>query len=401
MACITKRRDRWVIDFYDQHGKRRWKTLREGTTKKSARDELRAIEEQVAKGIYLPTKKIPLFSEVAQDWIEYKKPNLRASTWGVYEGHVNKHFHDLECLKINRITTATVEQFITKRQEQRMHILTLRKVLVTLGQILSYAVRHRYIDHNPLREAERPRDQGKENETQKKIIILIPDQINALLDNVTIQSTTPKPISRKKLKMHNNTKQKYTMLFMLAIFSGARQGELLGLKWGDEDWENSQIHIKRTYNNGQFFATKTKASNRRIDLGPNVMTELKKWKLACPKSDLNLVFPNGAGNPIDHHNMVRRCFLPTLEAAELPRIRFHDLRHTYASLLIEQGENIKYIQTQLGHSNPTVTWNVYAHLMKPTNQESACRLENTVFGESGSKMVAETKKEVTANTVTP
>ncbi len=118
------------------------------------------------------------------------------------------------------------------------------------------------------------------------------------------------------------------------------------------------------------------------------MTELKKWKLACPKSDLNLVFPNGAGKPIDHHNMVRRCFLPTLEAAELPRIRFHDLRHTYASLLIEQGENIKYIQTQLGHSNPTVTWNVYAHLMKPTNQEAANRLENTIFETNVGKTVA-------------
>ncbi len=61
-------------------------------------------------------------------------------------------------------------------------------------------------------------------------------------------------------------------------------------------------------------------------------------------------------------------------------IRFHDLRHTYASLLIEQGENIKYIQSQFGHSSPTVTLNVYAHLMKPTNQEAVCRLENTVFG---------------------
>lgn len=181
--------------------------------------------------------------------------------------------------------------------------------------------------------------------------------------------------------MLNTSKKKYKMLFMLAIFSGARQGELLGLKWKDVDWENSQIHTQRTYNNGRFFVTKTKTSNRRIDLGPTVMTELKKWKLACPKSDLNLVFPNGAGKPIDHHNMVRRYFLPTVKAAELPSMRFHDLRHTYASLLIEQGENIKYIQTQLGHSNPTVTWNVYAHLMKSTNQEAACRLENTIFGD--------------------
>ena len=73
-------------------------------------------------------------------------------------------------------------------------------------------------------------------------------------------------------------------------------------------------------------------------------------------------------------------------------MRFHDLRHTYASLLIDQGENLKYIQTQLGHSSPTVTLNVYAILMKTTNQEAAYRLENSVFGESGSKMVAETKK---------
>jgi len=69
----------------------------------------------------------------------------------------------------------------------------------------------------------------------------------------------------------------------------------------------------------------------------------------------------------------------TKKRGGLPVIRFHDLRHTYASLLIEQGENIKYIQSQLGHSSPTVTWNVYAHLMKPTNQEAAERLEKTVF----------------------
>ena len=66
-------------------------------------------------------------------------------------------------------------------------------------------------------------------------------------------------------------------------------------------------------------------------------------------------------------NMVQRYFLPALKAADLPRIRFHDLRHSFASLLFEQGENIKYIQSQLGHSSPTVTLNVYAHLMNDQN----------------------------------
>ena len=184
---------------------------------------------------------------------------------------------------------------------------------------------------------------------------------------------------------------------MLAIFTGARQGELLGLKWSDVDWQNKQINIQRTYTKGRFFSPKTKTSNRKIDIGPAVTTELKKWKLACPKNEIDLIFPNEAGQPINYSNMVRRYFKPTLTAANVPRIRFHDLRHTYASLLIEQGENIKYIQNQLGHSSPTVTLNVYAHLMDKSNQESAHKLENTIFEKNGSKMVAETKRATDLN----
>ena len=380
MACITKRRGRWVIDFYDQYGKRRLKTLPKGATKGQAKEELRTIEDMLSKGVYLPHTKTPIFSEVAHDWLAHKKLKLRETTWEVYAGHVRNHFSDLDYLKINRITIASVEKFINDRQAQWMNLGTLRKILVTLGQILSYAVRHKYLDHNPLSEAERPRGQGKEKQDES-IRILTPAQLNAFLGQVD--------------------NQKYYILFMLAVFTGARQGELLGLKWGDIDWPACQINIQRTFNKGRFFATKTKSSNRKIDLGPMVVTELKKWKLACPQNSLDLVFPNGAGGPINYSNLVRRHYHPALKTAGLPRIRFHDLRHTYASLLINQGENLKYIQTQLGHSSPTVTLNVYAHLMKPTNQEAACRLENSVFGESGSKIVAGTKKGSRPSTLTP
>ena len=83
-----------------------------------------------------------------------------------------------------------------------------------------------------------------------------------------------------------------------------------------------------------------------------------------------------------------------MKKAEILRIRFHDSRHTFASLLIEQGENIKYIQSQLGHSSPDVTLRVYAHLMKPTNPKAALRLENTVFGVNGDQMETKTEKGV-------
>jgi integrase len=186
MACISKRRGRWVIDFYDQHGKRRWITLPEGTTKAKAKEELRAIEDQVNKKMIAPNAKALSFLEVAREWIEHKKLKLRETSWEVYEGHIRNHFDDLNYLKITRITIATVEKFITDRQVQGMNINTLRKILVTLGQILSYAVRHKYIDYNPLKEGERPGDNVHRNEVkdQENINVLNPAQINTFLTQV-------------------------------------------------------------------------------------------------------------------------------------------------------------------------------------------------------------------------
>jgi len=131
---------------------------------------------------------------------------------------------------------------------------------------------------------------------------------------------------------------------------------------------------------GHFFAPKTRESVRRIDLSPLVAKALAEWKLASKAqeiakkekhggeglpakyADLDLVFPNEEGGPMNYINMVQRHYRKALRDAEIPQIRFHDLRHTYARLLLLQVENVKYVQTQLGHSRPTVKSNVYAHL---------------------------------------
>lgn len=380
MAKVAKRRGRYILDFYDDKGKRRWETLPKRTTLKKAKEKLRKIEDELNKGVWLPSLKIPTFEDVSKAWLKYKKPNLRLSTWSVYDGHTKNHFNDIKHLKINRVNLGKIERWITDRQEAGMNISTLRKVIVSFNQIMAYAVRHRYIDHNPFADAERPRGQGKD-EGGAKINILKKKEIKAFLSAI------------KSLK--------YKTLFMLTIMSGARQGELLGLKWADLDLKNNQIKIRRTFNNQAWYKPKTRASKREIDLGPAMIRALKKWRLACPPNKFDLMFPNEAGHPLNHNNMVARHFNPALTKAKIDRIRFHDLRHTYASLLIDQGENIKYIQSQLGHSNPTVTFNVYAHLLNKTNPESALRLEESIFNTNGSKMVANTKKGVTANTVTP
>jgi len=366
MACIRKRRNRYVIDFYDNNGKRHWKTLKKGATLKEAKTELRNIEDQLDRGIYIPDKRIPTFQLVGQNWLQQKRQKIRESTWDMYERHLKLHFEEIDNLKINRITVATVESFISKRQNAQMNISMLRKLIVTFNQVMNYAVRHRLIDYNPVRDAERPKRHGIE---EKEVVsILLPQEIKAFLDEIK--------------------EQKYKVLFMLAVMSGARQGELLGLQWQEVDWENNQIRIKRTFNCRKWYQPKTKASNRSIDLGPSMMKELKKWKLACPGNKLKLMFPNEQGEPIEPTYLTRMQFYPALKAAGIKQIRFHDLRHTYASLLIKQGENLKYIQSQMGHANPSVTLNTYSHLFGTVNQEAACRLENTILEVSSSKMVA-------------
>ena len=126
-----------------------------------ATDKLREIEDHLRKGIYIPDKKIMIFKEVAHDWLDFKKSNVRNSTWEMYRGHIKHHFNDISKIKVNRITIASVEKFITTRQAQNMNLTSLRKIITTLNQILNYAVRHRYIDHNPVKDAERPRVKRK------------------------------------------------------------------------------------------------------------------------------------------------------------------------------------------------------------------------------------------------
>jgi integrase len=185
--------------------------------------------------------------------------------------------------------------------------------------------------------------------------------------------------------------QKERVLFMSAVFTGMRESELFGLKWNDIDWINSQIHVKRTYNHRRFYEPKSEASKRSIDVAPELVKELREWRLACPRNELNE----------DAANFLKRRFFPALVKAKLPKIRFHDLRHTYAALVWEQTKDVKYLQTQLGHSSIKMTMDTYGHLMNKTNKDAATRLGRAIFGDDGSKMVAETKKEITPSGVTP
>jgi integrase len=330
-----------------------------GSKKKDANIKKGELEKKVQQKIYRAPKNLPLFSDLADDWLN-SKLNIRDNTKEGYKGHIDNHLKPaFEDLKIDQITFAVVEKYTVSALQKGTTPATLRKTLTTLSGIMKYAMKHRYIDHNPVREIDRPTDK-RDGDQGEELIILQPKEILALVDAAETQ--------------------KDRALFMTAVLTGMRQGEILGLKWSDIDWINNQVHVKRSYNHGKFYDPKSKTSRRKIDLAPELVIELKKWKLACPKGELDLVFPNGAGNPENKSNLMRRRFYPALASASLEHMRFHDLRHTYAALLLDQGENIKYIQRQLGHSSIQVTMDIYGHLMSDVNQKAAIKLGERVFG---------------------
>ena len=358
MACITKRRGRYVIDCYDQNGKRYRKTLPLGITKKKARERLVELEKKISRHTFMHEKQTPLFSEVATDWLKWKEPNIRESTYEWLEGATKNHFTDLDKVKISHITTADVEKWATELQKIGLKQPTIKHMMKIFSQIMGYAVRHRLVDSNPVSDAVKPRRRPEDE--KKPATILTPEQIRALLNAVS--------------------DNQYHALLSTAIKTGCRKGELLGLKWKDVDFEKSKIHICRTYNHQRIFAPKTQGSIRAIDCPAALMVELRKYKIRSGGREESFVFSNSEGNPLSEAAVYTRLKRTVKSIGGPETIKFHDLRHLYASLLIAQGENVLYIQRQLGHSNPTITLNTYGHLMKQDNPEAAERLERALFG---------------------
>ena len=371
MACVRKRRGKWVIDFYDQFGKRHWETV--GTNKKEAENKLAQRLLEVDKETYRPENKTKTFSEVAETWYQTQVlPNKRQKTANYYRNILDNHLLPyFGKVKIARVTdVGLIERYMAKRLVEGVSKATINKAVTTLGTVMKYAVRRGFVDSNPVSYVQKLR-RGPEELSEDKHYL------------------TPKEI---RLFLSEAREDHYPLL-LTAILTGMREGELLGLMWTDIDWNAKQICVRRTLQGGRFYEPKTKTSKRRIDMTPELVSVLKKWKLRCPKGEHDLVFPAINGKPMDAVNMLKVYFYPTLRRSGLPKIRFHDLRHTYASLLIMQGEYPKYIQSQLGHSSINVTMDTYGHLMKATNQDAAKKLDATIFGSdlvaSGSKMVAE------------
>jgi integrase len=173
----------------------------------------------------------------------------------------------------------------------------------------------------------------------------------------------------------------YYPLFLLALRTGMRLGEILAVQWGDIDFGGRFIEVRRNLVGGRVTTTKS-TKRRRVDMSLKLTEALrdhqKARKAASLKAGRRLpswVFTNADGRPLDGDNLRHRVFYVLLEKAKLRQIRFHDLRHTYASLLIQNGESLAYVKEQLGHSSIQVTVDVYGHLVPSANRAAVDKLD--------------------------
>ena len=191
-------------------------------------------------------------------------------------------------------------------------------------------------------------------------------------------------------------------LFLCALHSGMRSEELAGLQWGDIDWNGKFLKVRRNFVRGRVGTLKTNNGRRRVDLSDELIETLsglrrtkQKEALARGRNEIpEWIFANRRGNPADMHNLKRRYFRKVLRNSGLRSIRFHDLRHTYASLLLAQGQPLTYVSQQLGHANPQITLKTYSQWIPNRTQREAVNRLPTLKSRRSRKMDDPTNHEV-------
>lgn len=366
MASIRKRtwqsrtgpKTAWVVDYADQHGKRRLKTF---ARKKEADAYLMLAGHEVRRGIHTPDSVSTTIAKAAHAFIKRceqgagrRGGELEQSTIRQYKQHVNLHIVPrVESEKLSKLNGPRVQALADQLVAELSPALA-RKVFTTFKSIIADAQAHGGIAHNPALSVKI----GSAGRRKRKVTIPTKDEVRILLSKAS---------------------GRWRPLIVAAVFTGLRASELRGLGWGDVDTKARAITVRRRADRwGKLGSPKTAESARTVPMTPMVVNALKAWRPDCPKGEHALVFPNGGGNVENLGNIANRglgplqieCGIvrPAQKGADgkplPPRAKYglHKLRHFYASWLIDQGFGPKRVQELMGHASIQMTFDTYGHL---------------------------------------
>jgi len=331
-------------------------------TKTNAQAALKKAEAEVASGTY-GMKASMTFSELSETWLESVRLDVKPATYSDYAIQVRVHLVPyFGKMKIDAITRADVDGYRSAKASEVKRVKRLNeetgkrewvevpystrrtnKALTVLGSIFRYAVEREYLERSPTRFMK------KIKEDRHEMAFLNPEEINRLLDACSPDF--------------------YPICFT-AIMTGLRQGELFGLKWSDVSFAEKVIHVRRTYHPTHGFGSpKSRKGERVVVMSPALADVLAGHKAKTGGGTDDLVFRNKDGKVIDYRNLRLSEYNKALDRAGLRRIRFHDLRHTHAALMIANPKvNVKLLQRQMGHADIGVTLNTYGHLLPDASE---------------------------------
>lgn len=302
--------------FYRVGKKPIFKTI--GPNRKEAEAVLAQTMSEVNNGTFYQAEEISL-NDFIDKWLEeYAAPRIKANTLYKYKNALQKHVrpvlghHYLSKISQNDIRALMTNLIKAKSAKTCNNILTMLKT------IFKYARRWGYIRVSPTEDVDKYRVEREE------IDFLRPDEINVLL---------------------KHCHEPFKTFLLTAVLTGMRKAELLGLQWGDVDFNSNTIFVKRSLKyrykakkkdekSWYFDTPKTKYSVRAVTMSPRLKEALEIHRITSPINEADLIFVNKEGNPLDPDNIIKREFQPALRMAGLRLVRFHDLRHTYTSLLI-------------------------------------------------------------------
>lgn len=291
-----------------------------------------------------------------EDWLDATRDTIRPSTWTRYAGMVRTHLvPHLGRIPLSKLAAGDVERMLRDMEGSPRTRHHARAILRTA---LARAVRHGLILRNAAGLAEPPRVEHREVEAWEAA------QVRTFLDAI---------------RGH-----RLEALFTVAVVTGLRQGELLGLRWSDVDLSGGTLTVRQSLQrvDGKMTAveTKTARSRRTVPMPELALSALRALRTAQEGGIGSLyVFTTASGGPL-YGTAVYREFMAAAEAARLPRIRFHSLRHTAASLLLAQGTHPRVVMEMLGHSTIALTMNTYSHVVPALERDAADRMNAILTG---------------------
>jgi integrase len=369
----------WLVRVYlgrdPQSGKRRYHNHTVNGNKKDAQRYLTEKLQEIDLGTFVEPSVVTV-GEYLDKWLmAAAKPRLTELTFQHYEDLLRRYVRPtLGNAKLGNVRPLDIQTLYTGMQDGGLSARVVRYTHAVLNSALKQAVKWRLMPQNPAAMVDLPRVERKE-----------------------MQALTPAEASRFLAAAATD---RFKALFNLALITGMRPSEYLGLQWPDISFEAGTVTVQRTLtwtHRGTYYfgETKTKHSRRNIPLPVPLLSLLKEHKrgqgeerlrAGAGYQNLSLVFCGKEGQPIMPHNLIVRHFKPILKEANLPKtVRLYDLRHTCATLLLAGNENPKVVSERLGHASITLTLDTYSHVLPTMQQAASDKLEKMLFSKIGTQ----------------